>query len=96
MNKLKNILGIAMAMSIVSESNYRDYSNDKLVKKAIKNNTPLKTKNKPLLYFFREDGTFLIQKQNDITKKEEFVYDCLAINEINAKRKFINWKNKQL
>ena len=39
-------------------------------------------------YWFRIDGTFLNEKQNERMLKEECVFKCFALNDKNAIKKF--------
>ena len=46
-------------------------------------------------YWFRENGTFLNEKQGERMRKDECVFKCFSINDKNAIRKFQQFNKNQ-
>jgi len=87
-NKMNGILGMALAMAMMSEAH--SYGVEERPRKFIPNDNDIETKpNKGQFhYWFRKDGTFLSEKKSERMKKEDCVFTCFAINDKNAIKKF--------
>ena len=46
-------------------------------------------------YWFRDDGSFLTEKQGERMRKDECVFVCFSMNDKNAIKKFNKYKNDQ-
>jgi len=46
-------------------------------------------------YWFKDDGSFLNEKQGERMRKDECVFVCYSINDKNAIKKFQKYKNDQ-
>jgi hypothetical protein len=91
MKKIGQLLGLTFAMAgmhlhggALGHTNRQSVS-ELVNKKKGKAIPPAGTKP----YFFDADGNF----SNTAMKKGECVFDCFAINESNARRKFEKWKS---
>jgi hypothetical protein len=89
MKKLNGILGMALSMAMMSETNFgRDSEPMKFAPpKPFKKVIPKGCKE---YWFFKSDG-FANEKPN---ASYEVVYECIASSDKKAIEKFNNWKNK--
>lgn len=83
-------LATAMAMGTFAQASQEDFE---FLKEPKKTKEPIIPKGH-FHYWFRIDGTFLNEKQNERMLKEECVFKCFALNDKNAVRKFEKWDSK--
>lgn len=84
----KGYLGLAVAMAMMSEKSI--YSDDEKPRKYTPSKKDFETKPQKgqFHYWFRADGTFLNEKQDERMRKDECVFKCFSINNKNAIKKF--------
>lgn len=91
MKKIGQLLGLTFAMAGMHMHGALGHSNRQSVSELVNKKKDCKAippaGTKP--YFFDADGNF----SNTAMKKGECVFDCFAINESNARRKFEKWKS---
>ncbi len=89
MNKMKSLLGLFAMAAISTEENYSKPLNSSTIKK----DSTIKSNPGQSEYWFREDGSFLNEKQGLKMLKGECVFKCFAINDKNALKKFNKFKS---
>ena len=93
--KVKGMLGMALAMAMMSDVNMMDYKETpREYNPKPKKNIEPQPKNGQFHYWFRADGTFLNEKQDKRMRKDECVFKCFAINNKNAIKKFKSFANQ--
>ena len=95
MNKSKGILGMALTMALMAETAMHGYSD--APREYIPNNKKpeLKPQKGQFYYWFREDGSFLNEKQGERMRREDCVFTCFSINDKNAIKKFNSFMNSK-
>ena len=82
------MLGVLAMMAMMSGGKYSptEYIESKNNRK--KQPIEPKPENGTFYYWFKNDGTFLNEKQGERMLKEDCVFNCYAINDKNAIKKF--------
>ena len=84
------LLGLmTMSMAQTNRENFEAFEEEQVFKKE----KTLEPKPGQFYYWFRIDGTFLSEKQDERMLKEDCAFTCFAINDKNAIKKFNKWKN---
>ncbi len=84
----KGYLGFALAMAMMSENSMYDVDEKpREYKPSLREFEPQPQKGQ-FHYWFRADGTFLNEKQDERMRKDECVFKCFSINNKNAIKKF--------
>lgn len=87
--KLKGMAGMAFAMAMMAEASMMDYKESpREYNPEPKKDIEPKPQKGQLHYWFRADGTFLNEKQDERMRKDECVFKCFSINNKNAIKKF--------
>ena len=91
--KNKSTLAMAIFASMLhGQENFEPTNRTNFERKVIPEPIPQKGQ---FHYWFREDGTFINEKQSERMLREECVFKCYSINDKNAIKKFNKFK-KQL
>jgi hypothetical protein len=90
MTKKAQYLAMAMMGVMMSQQSYPSSPDEPIsykgrIPKYPKKDSPQKGQ---FHYWFRADGTFLNEKQDERMRKDECVFVCYSINDKNAIRKF--------
>ena len=88
--KANGILGMALAMAMMSEASFSRENAPREYKPNSKDFEPKPQKGQ-FQYWFRSDGTFL--KGNKI---ENLFFTCFAINDKNSVKKFKSYQSKNI
>lgn len=94
--KMRGFLGMTVAMAMMADQNYEPVHRETKPKRVPKHNLPTEIKQQKgqLQYWFRIDGTFISEKNEERMLKTECVFTCFSINDTNAIRKFKNNNKK--
>lgn len=86
MKKASLLAGMFGMMAALSED-YPKFDDTLIIKKKLPKEKP---KPGQFYYWFRNDGTFLSNKQEERMLREDCIFTCFSINDKNAIRKFKN------